>query len=301
MTSVEHQTPEHVHRVHRPARLWQEVVAAMIDRIIGGEFAPGSALPSEADLCDEFEVSRTVIRESLKLLEQKGLVRTVHGRGTQVLDVEEWSVLDPMVLSARLGSREGEGLFDDLTTVRIALESQMAQQAAERTTVKAVAQMRELIQDAEAAIGDPDAYLDIDVAFHDAVMRASGNTIARAIMATIEQPLRASRALTNAIPDGLPIAHDFHTKILDRIAAGDGPGAGAAMREHLEWSREHLHEYLLKHPDAGQSTTSTASNSAGASARRGTTDLTERAAATGTPARPRRSSTARRSGRAGPR
>src|SRR5579859_185204 len=65
-------------------RLGDTVVAYLVDRIVGGVYPPDAVLPTEPILCEEFSVSRTVIRESVKVLEEKGLVRAVPGRGTRV-------------------------------------------------------------------------------------------------------------------------------------------------------------------------------------------------------------------------
>jgi DNA-binding FadR family transcriptional regulator len=69
----------------RPAgQLGDTVVTYLVDRIVGGVYPPDSALPTEPVLCEEFGVSRTVVRESVKVLEEKGLVRAAPGRGTRV-------------------------------------------------------------------------------------------------------------------------------------------------------------------------------------------------------------------------
>lgn len=70
----------------RGAKLGTTVVEQLVDDIVRGALPPGTALPPEADLCEEFGVSRTVIRESVKVIQEKGLVRIEHGRGTQVTD-----------------------------------------------------------------------------------------------------------------------------------------------------------------------------------------------------------------------
>src|SRR5689334_23308752 len=70
----------------RSGRLGDTVVTYLVDRIVAGEYEVDSALPTEPELCEEFGVSRTVVRESIKLLEEKGLVRATPGRGTRVLE-----------------------------------------------------------------------------------------------------------------------------------------------------------------------------------------------------------------------
>jgi DNA-binding FadR family transcriptional regulator len=76
----------------RPVRFGNVVQATLIDKIASGELAPGTTLPTEAALCEAFGVSRTVIRESFKLLEEKGLVRVRQGQGTTVELPEQWNL-----------------------------------------------------------------------------------------------------------------------------------------------------------------------------------------------------------------
>ena len=82
----------------RPARLGEAVVASLIDRIVTGSLPPGSSLPAEPVLCQDYSVSRSVIRESLKLLEEKGLVIVKQGQGTTILPIRALELLDPVVL-----------------------------------------------------------------------------------------------------------------------------------------------------------------------------------------------------------
>ncbi len=86
----------------RPARLATVVVEELAARIIGGELPEGAVLPTEGTLGAEFGFSRTVLREGLKLLEERGLVRVEQGRGTTVQSRELWNLLDPTVLRIAL-------------------------------------------------------------------------------------------------------------------------------------------------------------------------------------------------------
>src|SRR5579872_502849 len=85
--------------VARPARLSAIVISELIDRIVSGEYSPGSLLPPEPALCQLFDVSRSVVREALKVLEEKGLVTVRQGQGTLVAGPGEWNLLDPAVLA----------------------------------------------------------------------------------------------------------------------------------------------------------------------------------------------------------
>jgi len=223
--------------LHRPRRMWQEIVDVLVRRIVGGQYAEGSELPTEAELAGEFGVSRPPVREAMKVLQDKGLVRMGQGRRSVVLGRTSWNPLDPDVLTRELADpRCHARVFEDLSFVRIAIEAQMARQAAERATPEQIDGMRRALAEMTRHVGDPDAYVDHDVHFHQLVVEAGGNHIARAIMQTISRPLRQSRRLTNQIPGSVALAHQFHTAVFERIAAGDAEGAAEAMRAHLETS-----------------------------------------------------------------
>jgi GntR family transcriptional regulator, galactonate operon transcriptional repressor len=106
------------------------VVHDVVDAIVTGEVAAAQSLPPENVLSQTFGVSRTVIRESVKRVEEKGLVNIAQGRGTEVLPAGSWNVLDPIVLSALVENDESVGILDELAVVRGSLEGSMAAEAA---------------------------------------------------------------------------------------------------------------------------------------------------------------------------
>ena len=117
------------------------VVEELAARIISGELLEGSVLPTEGTLCAEFGFSRTVLREGLKLLEERGLVRVEQGRGTTVQSRELWNLLDPTVLRIALQYDSDTPLLDNLITVRRLLESDMARVAASRLREQDLAEL----------------------------------------------------------------------------------------------------------------------------------------------------------------
>ena len=221
----------------RPARLGMAVVDALLDRIVAGTLEPGTLLPNEPRLCEAFSVSRTVIREAIKILEQKGLVHVKQGQGTRVAMPDEWNLLDPMVLEASV-RRDGDlRILDDVVEVRRVLESEMARQAAAKATAgdrAAIEEMKKLLDRLSAEVVTPDRHMLTDLQFHDVIMRASGNRLSRAIVRAIHSEARTSDRYI-----GYPKRTDCeasdvgHMQIYDRIAARDPEGAAAAMSEHI--------------------------------------------------------------------
>jgi GntR family transcriptional regulator, galactonate operon transcriptional repressor len=231
---------EHASRRRSGARLGSAVVAKLVEDIVGGEYQPGATLPTEADLGTEFGVSRTVIRESVMLLQDKGLVRIIQGKGTLVLDPQAWNMIDDVVLSAVVRHDDTLGILEELIVVRAALEREMAAAAAVRATP---AQL-ELVSEAFAAMrrsaADTDAFALADVRFHDTVMEISGNRLARAIVSSIHDKARATLRYRGATLAGM-IAQtlDEHRAIVEAIGRRDGPAANQAMYDHITgaWAR----------------------------------------------------------------
>src|SRR4029077_10567260 len=119
-------------RTHRPARMASVVVEEIAHRILGGALREGAVLPTEPALCEKCAFSGSLIREGLKLLEERGLVRVEQGRGTTVQGRDSWNLLDPAVLRLATAYDHDMLLLDDLIAVRRLLERDMARSAAAR-------------------------------------------------------------------------------------------------------------------------------------------------------------------------
>jgi DNA-binding FadR family transcriptional regulator len=219
----------------RPARLGTVVQATLIDRIASGELAPGTTLPTEIALCEAFGVSRTVIRESFKVLEEKGLVRIKQGQGTTVEPAERWNLLDPLVLEAAIRHDETLRILDDLIDVRVALECQMARDAAVRMSNAELDALRDALTGLERLIDSTDEYLDADTDYHDMILIGSGNQLGRSIVRSIHRYARASARYhgTSTTRADLLTSHRGHVAICERLCARDTDGAGVAMQDHI--------------------------------------------------------------------
>lgn len=227
----------------RPARLAQAVVESLTDSIVSGTFPPGSALPVEPELCETFGVSRITIREAVKSLEAKGLVRARQGSGTTVTQSEEWNLLDPVVLAATVQHDDELVVLDQLVGVRSALESQMAAQAAELATDDDLRELQHLLGRLDEEIATPARFTETDVLFHNRIMQASRNRLGRSIVRTVHTQARSTFLYTGA-PDGHACeqANAEHRRIVERLLARDPGGAAQAMSAHIEasWSRRRI-------------------------------------------------------------
>lgn len=164
------------HRARR-RRLASVVVEDLARRIISGSLPAGAPLPTEEALCREFEFSRTVMREGLKSLEERGLVRVEQGRGTTVQPREHWNLLDRDVLRIALEYDDDMALINDLVAVRRVLEGEMARAAAARLSDDELAELGQAVERMAAAVDDYASFDALDHGFHRILMRASASEI----------------------------------------------------------------------------------------------------------------------------
>ena len=224
-------------RSRRPARLASIVLEELADRIIGGAFPEGSVLPTEPVLGEQFGFSRTVIREGLKQLEERGLVRVEQGRGTTVQPRDSWNLLDPAVIRIALAYDHDMSLLDDLIGVRRVLEQEMARAAAARLTDAELAALAENIERMKATYDDYERFRALDNTFHAIVMKASGNEVGLTIVRTIHAHGGVTPPLASAASRAaLKRTVDAHRAIYDALVARDGEMAGELISAHIHSS-----------------------------------------------------------------
>jgi DNA-binding FadR family transcriptional regulator len=210
------------------------LVEALGRRVVHGWVAPGEPLPAEPLLAEEYDVSRTAVREALRVLAAKGLVEARPMRGTRVRPRREWRLLDPDLLRWSVDDGDPGELLRDLFDVRLMLEPEAARLAAER----AAAEDREAVEAAyarlAASLDDPEAFVDADLAFHRAVIAATSNPLLGELAAAVEAGLRLARRVQVRVAGDLrPLPRDplpGHLAVVDGVVAGDGEAAAAAMR-----------------------------------------------------------------------
>jgi GntR family galactonate operon transcriptional repressor len=224
----------------RIGRLGDTVVAYLVDRIVSSAYAVGSSLPTEPQLCAEFGISRTVVRESIKLLEEKGLVRATPGRGTQVLEQSGWNLLDPVVLEAQIRHDRDLHILDDLVDVRAALECDMAARCARLIGPDVARALADQLLFLGTFLEDPQRYAAEDVTFHEMIMNASGNRLGYAIIRSIHAKARLSGQY-NGTPsrEDLATSYGEHQRIGQAILDKDPEAAATQMRLHIveSWAR----------------------------------------------------------------
>lgn len=189
-------------------------------------------------------VSRSVVRESLRALEAKGMVRARQRTGTWVTPMSDWSLLDPNVIAWRVAGSERLHQLRDAIELRRALEPLGAELVATRGSDTA----REALRAAAARIADAatcrdvPALIEADTEFHTGLLRGSGNAMLAQLAATVAACLRvADVASIDRITDDVA---DRHNAVVTAIDAGNSAGAYAAALQLVEYSRSLLDDAL---------------------------------------------------------
>jgi DNA-binding FadR family transcriptional regulator len=203
-------------------------------RILRGELQPGDPIPMSGGSGTDAapDVSRTVLRETVKVLAAKGLVVSRPKTGTHVRDRAFWNLMDPDVLAWRLEAEPGDEFFVDVFELRRLLEPAAAALAAERALPPEVAALQAAYAQMEEYVDrNPGEYIAADIRFHEVILNACHNELLGHLGSTLRATFRASFTRTNAsATQTLPM----HGAVLDAIRTGDGPAAEAAMLDLID-------------------------------------------------------------------
>jgi DNA-binding FadR family transcriptional regulator len=204
--------------------LHSSVLERLGEEIAQGVRPPGSVI-TLARLEDEAGVSRTVIREVVRILESMGMVESRRRVGVTVLPVTAWSVLDPRLIRWRLRGTERLTQLHRLTEMRLALEPTAARLAAGRATIEEGIGLLELAGRlrllGEAGHGSEQPYLDTDIAFHALLLEASGNDMLASLHGIVTEVLAGRTELGLSPAEPVPGAFDNHEGIARAVVNGD--------------------------------------------------------------------------------
>lgn len=205
----------------------QKIVSQITDAIVRGELQPGDRLPTERDLAQQFGVSRTVVRDAIKLLAGRGILNVRHGIGIFVSEsLKTFGEMDGALYSK-------DATIKDLFEIRRILESEAVLWAAQRATGLQLNQLQSILDDTAKHTDDLTLLGERDAQFHIGIAEASQNLVLVRLMLTLLDLLSESRIESLSIP-GLPqqsLAE--HQSILEVIKQGDGQLAKERMLAHL--------------------------------------------------------------------
>jgi GntR family transcriptional regulator, transcriptional repressor for pyruvate dehydrogenase complex len=222
-------------------KVFEQVAEQIEKRILDGELHSGDRLPTERELAEQFHVSRTAVREAMKILAQKGLVDMRPGRGTIVIDGAHEAMQNSIDLAMKLKLGEVGG-SDNLVEVREILEIEIAALAAARATEKEIVAMREAVRVMDENLNDADAFISADNNFHEALAQGTQNTLILILVNSIVNLLSEQRKQIFEVEGGPQRGQVHHKRILESISRRDPEAARVAMRAHLRQVREDVRE-----------------------------------------------------------
>jgi GntR family transcriptional regulator, transcriptional repressor for pyruvate dehydrogenase complex len=223
--------------MRKPTSLADALFSKLEARILAGEMAPGARFPSQKDIAEQEQVSRTVVREAVARLEAQGFAVSRQGSGVFVPDNVRYRAFQV--------TREELSELSDvikLLEMRLAIETEMAALAATRRTMDDVSAMRDALRRMVELREDPAASAEADVAFHTAIARATGNVYFVRLVDFLGLRLVPPRSLylrdqpSDAHHAYAAQVHAEHEAILDAIVRMDAARARAAARRHMQGS-----------------------------------------------------------------
>jgi DNA-binding FadR family transcriptional regulator len=200
--------------------------------ITAGEYPPGSVLRTD-ELAQRFDVSRSVMREAVRVLESMHLVESRRRVGVTVRPTSEWNVYDPQVIRWRLAGKDRARQLRSLTVLRSAIEPVAAGLAARHATSE---QCAELTQCALGMVANSrghklEEYLVHDMAFHRVILDASGNEMFARLGDVVAEVLAGRTHHDVMFEDPDPAAVTLHVQVAEAVRAGDAVRAEALTRE----------------------------------------------------------------------
>jgi GntR family transcriptional repressor for pyruvate dehydrogenase complex len=215
--------------------LAQSVFEDLLEEIVQGRYAPLQALPPEGELATAAGVSRLTVREALKKLQAQNVVEVRRGLGTYVNPTAQWTDLEA-ILRAAAAAADTPDVSLRLLEIRRMVETGAAELAAANATEEELDRMADAITALESAhaAGDLDAVTASDLAFHDAVFRASANPFLPVVLGPLGQLLYSMRRETSSFPEVQVHAIEHHTLVLEAIRSRDPARARQAMEAHID-------------------------------------------------------------------
>lgn len=206
--------------------------------ILAGKWACGETFPREVDLCEHFAASRNRVRNALAELSNSGLIERTAGRGTVVRDIEDWHLLDPQMSEwmSELASPHPQ-LVREVFAFRLAAEPFVSELAALSATAQDLARIETAFDGMCANAADPakrETHAEYDVAFHDAIYRASHNLVWRQMGLLLRPSIVALIQHSHHQVDSLDDSLERHRRVLEAIRMRQPDAAREATQRVLE-------------------------------------------------------------------
>ena len=209
--------------------LANQLVREILARIVAGEYTTDSRLPSERALGDEFRISRGTVRQAWGILAELGVIEIRQGSGAYVQSLPQFGIptryLPPEITSVTM---------EDILCARKAIETTAAELACEKMSTSKLKELEGLIARMEADIDDLPTFLKYDMAFHEAIIRGSGNCPLITAFEAIREYHRYFQVFTSRYAGDEQAAVNQHRRILRALCHRNAKAAVEAVRRHLD-------------------------------------------------------------------
>lgn len=217
------------------SKVFEKIAEQIEKRILSGELRSGDRLPTERELSEQFQASRTAVREAMKTLAQRGLVDMRPGRGTIVIDGTSQAMRHSLGLMMMVGQA---GNSANLVEVREIIEPGIAALAAVRATEEEITAMREAVRVMDAKLNEADAFIAADNDFHRALAKGTQNALILTLVDSIVDLLSEQRKQIFSLSGAPERGQIHHKRILESVVQHNAEAAREAMRAHLQQVRE---------------------------------------------------------------
>ena len=212
-------------------------------RIVGGEYRPGDLLPVEADLCAAIGVSRTTVREGVKMLASKRLIEISPKTGTRVLSFADWNLLDRDVLAWRLLAQFDTKIVQDIFEMRLCIEPRASALAAQQGSEDGLRAIERRYQDVRETLqqgGDMRLAAQADLEFHMTIINTSQNGMFITIGGAVKAALRVSSEMLHRLPEHPMRELSLYDDVRQSILRRNVDAASLSMTALLQASRVRL-------------------------------------------------------------
>jgi GntR family transcriptional regulator, galactonate operon transcriptional repressor len=238
--------------IHRGMSLVDQVVHRIGQSIVSGEFVSGSSLPNETEWCEQLEVSRSVLREALRVLVSKNMISIRVRRGGRIREQVEWNLLDPDILLWRSLTEDPSQFAAELFELRRFIEPEAASLAATRIQDVQLEELERACRAMEMAGEDTARYFEPDTRFHRTILDAVGNSLFRGLTQSIMVALEMTLRMSLNPPRGLQQSVPLHLNVYRALLKRDPGAARLAMMQLIDASARDVAEAqtLVKQPRA---------------------------------------------------
>lgn len=219
--------------------LYEQIADRLEELILSSEYT-GEKLPSEQALAEQFAVSRNVVREALKILKERGLIKSRNGTGSYITKPEAANLSDVISRMVVMDNMDYRAIYD----VRIILETAACQKAAQCVTAGQLLRMEAMLERLKDRSLTVEERRETDFAFHEAIAEATGNPLLAVLVQAMKNIFIEMIEKGIFITGGIDDAIMRHARIMEALKKHAPQEAEDAMFDHLQFSKKNVERYL---------------------------------------------------------